>query len=431
LQGKIFVAKTALLALNIILNTDYPILGIYTRALSMTLKGKRIVVGITGSIAAYKSAVLVRLLRKMGADVTVVMTEHATRFIHPLTFETLSGHRVITDMFSQQGIPLDHVSVGQKSDLIAIAPATANIVGKIAHGICDEFLSTMVLAATCKVLLCPAMDKEMFRNPMVQANLRSLLDRGFIILEPEAGALASGAMGMGRLPDPSTIADEITCILWDRDLEGLKVLVTAGPTIEYIDPVRILTNRSTGKMGYALARAARRRGATVTLVSGPTHLAEPKGITTIQVETAEEMRKAVFSNVNGNDVVIKAAAVSDYRPLKKAPHKEKKKRGTISMEIEPTADILAELGKTKGSTLLVGFAAETTEHVERAREKIQRKNLDLIVLNDVSRADRGFMADTNEVRILDREGNEQEISLMSKEEVADKILDRIKELRAG
>jgi len=209
------------------------------------------------------------------------------------------------------------------------------------------------------------------------------------------------------------------------------VLVTAGPTIEYIDPVRILTNRSTGKMGYALARAARRRGAEVTLVSGPTYLTQPKGITTIQVETAEEMRRAVLANVNGKDVVIKAAAVSDYRPLKKAPHKEKKKKGTISMEMEPTVDILEELGKAKGAALLVGFAAETTEHVARAREKIRKKNLDLIVLNDVSKGDRGFMADTNEVRILDREGNEQDIPLMSKEEVADKILDRIKELRAG
>jgi len=395
------------------------------------LKGKRVVVGITGSIAAYKSVELVRLLIKMGADVRVVMTKHATHFVHPLTFETLSGNRVITDMFSQPGITLDHVLLGQKSDLIAIAPATANIVAKIAHGIGDEFLSTMVLAATCKVLLCPAMDKEMFCNPIVQANLRSLLDRGLIILEPEEGALASGAKGMGRLPDPSTIADEITCVLSDRDLEGLQVLVTAGPTIEYIDPVRILTNRSTGKMGYALARAARRRGAEVTLVSGPTYLAQPKGITTIQVETAEEMRRAVLANVNGKDVVIKAAAVSDYRPLKKAPHKEKKKKGTISMEMEPTVDILEELGKAKGAALLVGFAAETTEHVARAREKIRKKNLDLIVLNDVSKGDRGFMADTNEVRILDREGNEQDIPLMSKEEVADKILDRIKELRAG
>lgn len=394
------------------------------------LEGKRIVVGITGSIAAYKSAELVRLLRRRGAELRVVMTEHATHFMHPLTFETLSGNGVITDMFSQPGITLDHVLLGQDSDLIAIAPATANIVGKIAHGIGDDFLSTLVLAATCKVLLCPAMDKEMFQNPIVQANLGSLRERGFIIMEPEEGILASGAVGAGRLPDPSTIVEEITCILTDRDLEGLKALVTAGPTIEYIDPVRILTNRSTGKMGYALARAARRRGAEVTLVSGPTYLEQPKGITTIHVNTAEEMREAVVANFKDKDVVIKAAAVSDYRPVHKAPHKEKKAKVSTSMELEPTPDILAEIGKGKGTTLLVGFAAETTEHVARAVEKIKKKNLDLIVLNDVSKDDRGFAVDSNEVRIIDSEGNEQQIPLMSKEAVADKILDRIKGLRA-
>lgn len=394
------------------------------------LEGKRIIVGITGSIAAYKSAELVRLLRRRGAELRVVMTEHATHFMHPLTFETLSGNGVITDMFSQPGITLDHVSLGQDSDLIAIAPATANIVGKIAHGIGDDFLSTLVLAATCKVLLCPAMDREMFQNPIVQANLGSLRERGFIIMEPEEGILASGAVGAGRLPDPSTIVEEITCILTDRDLEGLKALVTAGPTIEYIDPVRILTNRSTGKMGYALARAARRRGAEVTLVSGPTYLEQPKGITTIHVNTAEEMREAVVANFKDKDVVIKAAAVSDYRPVHKAPHKEKKAKVSTSMEMEPTPDILAEIGKAKGTTLLVGFAAETTEHVARAVEKIKKKNLDLIVLNDVSKDDRGFAVDSNEVRIIDREGNEQQIPLMSKEAVADKILDRIKGLRA-
>ena len=394
------------------------------------LEGKRIVVGITGGIAAYKSAELVRLLRRVGADVRVVMTEHATHFMNPLTFQTLSGNGVITDMFSQPGITLEHVSLGQESDLIAIAPATANIAGKIAHGIGDDFLSTLILAATCKVLLCPAMDKEMFQNPIVQANLRSLKERGLIIMEPEEGALASGAVGTGRLPDPSTIVEEITCILTDRDLEGLKALVTAGPTIEYIDPVRILTNRSTGKMGYALARAARRRGAEVTLVSGPTYLDQPKGIHTIHVNTAEEMREAVVANFKDKDVVIKAAAVSDYRPIKKAPHKEKKEKVSTSMEMEPTPDILAELGKGKGGTLLVGFAAETIEHVARAVEKIKKKNLDLIVLNDVSKDDRGFAVDSNEVRIIDKEGNEQQIPLMSKEAVADKILDRIKGLRA-
>jgi len=395
------------------------------------LEGKKVVVGITGSIAAYKSAELVRLVRKRGADVRVVMTEHATHFVHPLTFETLSGNGVIRDMFSQPGITLDHVSLGQKSDLIAIAPATANIVGKIAHGIADDFLSTLVLAATCKVILCPAMDKEMYLNPIVKANLRSLQERGLIIMEPEEGVLASGAKGAGRLPDPSTIVDEIACLISDRDLEGLKLLVTAGPTIEYIDPVRILTNRSTGKMGYALARAARRRGAEVTLVSGPTFLEQPRGITFIRVDTAEEMRKAVIAHVNDQDVVIKAAAVSDYRPLTKAPHKEKKKKSTIAMEMEPTPDILEELGHVKGGTLLVGFAAETTDHVARAVEKIKKKNLDLIVLNDVSKDDRGFAADSNEVRIIDRQGNEQEIPLMPKDEVAEKILDRIKDLRAA
>lgn len=394
------------------------------------LEGKRIVVAITGSIAAYKSAELVRLLRRIGADVRVVMTEHATHFMNPLTFETFSGNGVITDMFSQHGIMLDHVSLGQESDLIAIAPATANMVGKIAHGIGDDFLSTLILAATCKVLLCPAMDKEMFQNTIVQANLRSLKERGLIIMEPEGGVLASGAVGTGRLPDPSSIVEEITCILTDRDLEGLKALVTAGPTIEYIDPVRILTNRSTGKMGYALARAARRRGAEVTLVSGPTYLDQPKGIHTIHVNTAEEMRGAVVANFKDKDVVIKAAAVSDYRPVHKTPHKEKKAKVSTSMEMEPTPDILAELGTSKGDTLLVGFAAETIEHVVRAVEKIKKKNLDLIVLNDVSKDDRGFAVDSNEVMIIDKEGNEQQIPLMSKEAVADKILDRIKGLRA-
>lgn len=393
------------------------------------LEGKGIVVGITGSIAAYKAVELVRLLKKAGAEVRVVMTEHATHFINPLTFETLSGNGVIRDMFSQPGITLDHVSLGQDSDLIAIAPATANIVGKIAHGIGDDFLSTLVLAATCKVILCPAMDSVMFQNRIVQANLGSLRERGLIIMEPEEGILAGGAVGVGRLPDPSAIMEEITCILSDRDLEGLKILITAGPTIEYIDPVRIVTNKSTGKMGYALARAAQRRGAEVTLVSGPTYLDQPNGVITIPVNTAEEMREAVVGSYRDKDVVIKAAAVSDYRPIQRAPQKGKKEEGPISMEMEPTPDILAELGRDKGTTLLVGFAAETTEHVARAVEKVKKKNLDLIVLNDVSKGDRGFAADSNEVRIIDREGNEQQIPLMSKQEVAERILDRVKELR--
>ncbi len=397
----------------------------------ISLTGKKIVLGITGSIAAYKSAELVRQLKKAGAVVEVVMTANATRFVAPLTFETLSGNRVIWDMFSQHGTSIDHISLGQDSDLILIAPATANFLAKIAHGLGDDFISTLILAATAKILICPAMDKEMFSNSIVQANIRSLKERGFIVIEPARGLLASGSVGLGRFPDPSIILEEVGRLLTDHDLEGLRVLVTAGPTIEYIDPVRIVTNRSTGKMGYAMARAAWRRGAEVTLVTGPTHLEPPQGIQMIKVKTAEEMREAVLHNYKDKDVVIKAAAVGDYRPLRKAREKEKKKRDPIVLEMIPTPDILAELGTDKGHISLVGFAAETTHHIANAKDKIKEKNLDLIVVNDVSREDRGFAADSNEVTMIDRKGNEETVPLMPKEEVADRILDKIKGLRAA
>ena len=392
--------------------------------------GKKIVLGITGSIAAYKATELVRHLKKAGAAVHVAMTANATWFVTPLTFETLSGNRVIKDMFSQDGTSIDHVSLGQESDVIVIAPATANFLAKIAHGLGDDFLSTLILATTAKTLLCPAMDKEMFSNSIVQANILRLKERDFIVMEPEEGMLATGAIGLGRFPDPSSIMEEIRRILSDHDLEGLKALITAGPTIEWIDPVRIVTNRSTGKMGYALARAAWRRGAEVTLVTGPTHLDPPKGIEVITVNTAEEMREAVLNNYREKDMVIKAAAVSDYKPLRKTQEKEKKKGIPITVEMIPTPDILAELGKDKGDITLVGFAAETTDHIANAIDKIKKKNLDLIVVNDVSREDRGFAADSNEVRMIDREGNEEAVPLMSKEDVADRILDRVKRLRA-
>jgi len=392
--------------------------------------GKKIVLGITGSIAAYKATELVRHLKKAGAAVHVAMTANATWFVTPLTFETLSGNRVIKDMFSQDGTSIDHVSLGQESDVIVIAPATANFLAKIAHGLGDDFLSTLILATTAKTLLCPAMDKEMFSNSIVQANILRLKERDFIVMEPEEGMLATGAIGLGRFPDPSSIMEEIRRILSDHDLEGLKALITAGPTIEWIDPVRIVTNRSTGKMGYALARAAWRRGAEVTLVTGPTHLDPPEGIEVITVNTAEEMREAVLNNYREKDMVIKAAAVSDYKPLRKTQEKEKKKGIPITVEMIPTPDILAELGKDKGDITLVGFAAETTDHIANAIDKIKKKNLDLIVVNDVSREDRGFAADSNEVRMIDREGNEEAVPLMSKEDVADRILDRVKRLRA-
>jgi phosphopantothenoylcysteine decarboxylase/phosphopantothenate--cysteine ligase len=394
-----------------------------------TIAGKKIVLGVTGSIAAYKSVELLRRLTEAGVEVRVVMTENATWFVGPLSFETFSGEGVIRDMFSGPAKPLDHIALGNQSDLIIIAPATANFLAKIAHGLADDFLSTLILAATPQILICPAMDKEMFANPIVQANILGLKERGFILMEPEEGVLASGTVGVGRFPDPLLIVEKARYLLSDHDLQGSKILITAGPTIEYLDPVRIITNRSTGKMGYALAKAAWRRGADVTLVTGPTYLDPPLGVKVLKVQTAEQMREAVLNDYRDQDIVIKAAAVSDYSPVKKAREKEKKKKTPIAVKMAPTPDILAELGRNKGNAILVGFAAETTNHMANALDKIKRKNLDLIVLNDVSQEDRGFAADSNEVRIIDREGNEEVVPLMSKEDVADRIFDRIKGLR--
>jgi phosphopantothenoylcysteine decarboxylase / phosphopantothenate---cysteine ligase len=394
------------------------------------MKGRKVIVGVTGGIAAYKAAELVRLLVKEGAVTRVAMTRHATKFVTPLTLETLSGNRVVADMWDPETRPLDHITWGQESDLIILAPATANFIGKMAHGIGDDFLSTVVIAATARVLVCPSMNTQMYLSQAVQENLRILRARGYTIMEPGSGELACYTEGPGRLPDPEDIVEEARRLLSRQDLSGLRILVTAGATLEPLDPVRYMSNRSSGKMGYALARAASMRGAKVTLVSGPTTLKPPRDVALSRVKTAEEMRRAVLAECQQYDVIIKAAAVLDWRPKETAAHKIKKGRGVQTLELVENPDILAELGCSRGNRrcVLVGFAAETQDLVANAQEKLKKKNLDLIVVNDVSREDAGFEADTNAVKIVYRDGPMEELPLMPKQEVADQLLDRVKVL---
>jgi phosphopantothenoylcysteine decarboxylase/phosphopantothenate--cysteine ligase len=394
------------------------------------MKDKKVIVGVTGGIAAYKAAELVRLLVKAGARTKVAMTASATKFVTPLTFEALSGNRVVWDMWGHGSAPMDHINWGQEADLIIIAPATANFIAKMAHGIGDDFLSTMILAATARILVCPSMNTQMFLNPAVQNNIKQLKERGYALMEPSEGELACGAEGPGRLPEPAEILEHARMLLSEQDLSGLRILVTAGPTVEPIDPVRYITNRSSGKMGYALARAARRRGADVLLVSGPTDLTPPNDVTFFWVKTTEEMKQAVLDHSQQYDVIIKAAAVSDYRPREKAVQKIKKGKETQTIELVQNPDILAELGSRKGNSrcILVGFSAETEDLLANATEKLQQKNLDMIVANDVSKEDAGFESDTNLVKLIYRDGHVEEFPLMTKEEVADHLLERIKGL---
>jgi phosphopantothenoylcysteine decarboxylase/phosphopantothenate--cysteine ligase len=397
------------------------------------MKGKKIIVGISGGIAAYKVAELVRLLVKAEVDTRVAMTLNATKFVAPLTFEALSGNKVVWDMFGQEGIAMDHITWSQKADLIIIAPATANFIAKMAHGIGDDFLSTMILATTAKIMICPSMNSQMFMKPVVKDNLGLLKKRGIKVMEPGEGQLACHTEGPGRLPEPEEIVEQARILLSRQDFSGLSVLVTAGPTVESIDTVRYITNRSTGKMGYALARAARRRGASVTIVSGPTTLMPPYGVEFCSVKTAEEMRKAVFENRADCDVIIKAAAVSDYRPRHSLQHKIKKGEDSISLDLVKTQDILAQLGDTKKESpcILVGFAAETENLLANAEGKLRAKNLDMIVANDVSRDDAGFETDTNVVKMIYGDGHVEDLPLMTKDEVADMVLDKVKELLEG
>ncbi len=394
------------------------------------LNGKRILLGVTGSIAAYKAVELTRELVRKGAEVQVVMTEAATRFVAHLTFETLSRQPVLLDMFTlAYGSQIGHIEATARADVFVIAPTTAHTIARLAHGLADDFLSNIYLASRCPVLLAPAMDTDMYQHAAVQENLSRLRDRGVHIVGPVSGELASGLSGPGRLVEPPEIVEAIERLLAvTQDLAGEVVLVTAGPTREPLDPVRYLSNRSSGKMGYAIAEAAAARGARVILVSGPTALTPPRDAEVILVETAQEMHDAVLTSLDAATTVIKAAAVADYRPKQVAGRKIKKDETVPEVTLEPTPDILAEVGKRKGRRILVGFAAETEDLVVNARKKLQRKNLDLMVANDVSQPGAGFDSETNVVKILDANGRVEELPLQTKRSVADKILDRVVEL---
>ena len=393
------------------------------------LTGRRVVVGVTGGIAAYKACELVSRLKKRGAEVRVVLTEHACQFVAPLSFETLSGNPAYTDSFDRK-YEIGHVSLAKWADLFIVAPATANCMAKMACGIADDLLSTTFLAMTAPVLLAPAMNCAMWRNAATQANLRTLLERGVRTVGPESGHLACGDADVGRMSEPETIVEAAEAILNSRrDLEGLRVLVTAGPTVERIDPVRYITNRSTGKMGYAIAEAAARRGARVTLVSGPTALDAPEGVELVPIESSAQLCEAVLGRGAAADVVIQAAAPADFRPKHVAGEKIKKTGEGMILEMESTTDIAAELGRRKRQgQILVAFAAETNDVLENARGKLARKNADLIVANDVSRSDAGFGVDTNIVTLISRT-DVRPLEKMTKRAAADAILSRVLELR--
>jgi phosphopantothenoylcysteine decarboxylase/phosphopantothenate--cysteine ligase len=393
------------------------------------LKGKHVLLGVTGSIAAYKSAELIRLFIKEGCLVKVIMTKHAEAFIMPLTLQTLSGNPVFMDMFSLiRDHDIAHIALAEEADVMVIAPATANVIGKMAAGLADDLLTTVALATKAPVLICPAMNTNMYENAVVRENMQKLASRGCHVMAAGEGELACKTEGSGRLPGLQNILDEVQVLLTEKDLAGKRILVTAGPTREPFDPVRFITNYSSGKMGYALAIMARRRGAAVTLISGPSALPVPSGVDFIPVSSAVEMREAVMKHLEAADMVIKSAAVADFRPSTRAVAKIKKKSGSLTLTLERNPDILAEIGKKKEGRILIGFAMESEDLVENAKAKLLKKNLDLIVANDVKQSGAGFQTDTNIVKILDRAGGIEELPLMDKMEVADRILDRAKRL---
>ena len=391
------------------------------------LKGKTILLGVTGSIAAYKTASLASMLVKTGASVHVLMTANALNFINPITFETLTGHKCLVDTFDRNfEFSVEHVSLAKQADLVMIAPASANVIGKLAHGIADDMLTTTVMACTCKKILAPAMNTRMYENPIVQDNMKICRHYGMEVITPASGYLACGDTGAGKMPEPETLFQYILReAAYPKDLAGRKILVTAGPTREAIDPVRYITNRSTGKMGYAIARAAAYRGADVTLVSGPVSCKEPLFVKMVHVESAEEMFEAVAGHWEEQDVIIKAAAVADYRPETVGTEKIKKKEGDMSISLARTQDILGWLGShRREGQFLCGFSMETQDMLENSRAKLERKHVDLIVANNLKVEGAGFGTDTNVVTFITKDGI-RELPKMSKDEVADCLLTEI------
>jgi len=392
------------------------------------MKGKVIILGVTGGIAAYKAAELLRLFMKAGADVHVIMTKAAQRFVTPLTFQTLSGNPVHTRMFNLiDQREIGHISLSERADIMVVAPATANFVGKVASGIADDLLTTTVMATKAPILIAPAMNTAMYHNPIYRENEEKLRRMGCHFVDPSTGMLACGWEGEGKLQELSVIFEAARTVLSPKDLCGRTVLVTAGPTREEMDPVRFFSNYSSGKMGYAVAGAARRRGARVYLVTGPVSLSAPWGVETIAVTSAKEMREAVLRLFDSADVVIKTAAVADYRPEERSPLKIRKGETPLNVKLVKNPDILAELGRNKGGCFLVGFAAETGDAAESAARKLSEKNLDMVVGNDVTCDGAGFAVDTNIVKILTPDGRAEALPLMGKDELADEILDRIVE----
>jgi phosphopantothenoylcysteine decarboxylase/phosphopantothenate--cysteine ligase len=395
------------------------------------LSGKHIVIGITGSIAAFKVAGWVSSLAKEGANVSVVMTQSACRFVAPLTYAALSGNPVLSDMFAaEEAHSISHIKLGEEADLVLIAPATANTIAKLAHGMADDLLGTTVLAADCPVLVAPAMNSRMLANPATRRNTKMLGDLGHHIIEPESGTMACKTDGPGRLPEWEPVREQLIAALTIQDMAGEKVVITAGPTREALDPARFISNRSSGKMGYALATVARRRGAEVLLISGPTSLASPYGVQCERVQSAKEMYDAVIEASSQSTVIIKSAAVSDFCPEKEELHKVKKDNAQFVLPLKQTRDILQKLGSIKDQQgfLLVGFAAESRNHRAAGESKLTKKNLDLIAINDIGGQDTGFETDTNQVTLLDKSGF-TELPLISKEETAARILDRVVELQ--